>query len=95
MRNGIDISGQRARRVRGPDFQSFDWICAMDRQNLRDLHLIAPADTSAKLTLLMDLVPECRGTDVADPYYGGDADFDAVWAQVTRAAEALVARLAR
>lgn len=89
-RNGIDISGYRARRVRGEDFRSFDHILALDPQNLRDLLAIAPADTSAKLELLMDLVPGRMGQGVRDPYYGNEADFEAVWAEVSAAAEALV-----
>ncbi|ESY02049.1 hypothetical protein X753_25730 [Mesorhizobium sp. LNJC399B00] len=35
-RHGIDISGQRARKVRPGDFSRFDLILGMDRQNVRD-----------------------------------------------------------
>jgi protein-tyrosine phosphatase len=89
-RYGIDISGCRARRVRGDDFRSFDQILALDPQNLRDLLAIAPGDTSAKLGLLMDAVPGRKGQGVRDPYYGGEADFEAAWRDVREAAAALV-----
>ena len=92
-RHGIDISGYRARRVRGDDFRSFDHILALDPQNLRDLHVIAPADTSARLALLLDHVPGRAGQAVRDPYYGSEADFDAVWDDARAAADALVAML--
>lgn len=94
-RHGVDIAGQRARQVRGRDFREFDHILALDPQNLRDLQAIAPADASARLGLLMDHVPGREGQGVRDPYYGGEADFDEVWRDVTEAAEALVAMLAQ
>jgi len=95
LRHGIDISGMRARPVRGADFTGFDHILALDPQNLRDLRAMAPARSTARIALLMDHVPGCRGQAVHDPYYGGDADFDAVWDQVREAADALVAMLKR
>ncbi|MES2444868.1 MAG: low molecular weight protein-tyrosine-phosphatase [Pseudomonadota bacterium] len=88
--NGIDISGYKARRVRGEDFRGFDYILALDPQNLRDLLAIAPGDTSARVGLLMDFVPGRKGEGVRDPYYGDAADFEAVWADVSAAAAALV-----
>lgn len=93
LRHGIDISGKRARRVRGSDFTGFDHILALDPQNLRDLRAMAPVRSTARIALLMDHVPSCAGQAVHDPYYGCEADFDAVWGQVTRAADALVAML--
>jgi len=94
-RHGVDISTMRARRVRGEDFRSFDHILALDPQNFRDLHAIAPGDTRARISLLLDHVPGRAGQGVRDPYYGGEAAFDEVWRDVTEAAEALVAMLAQ
>jgi len=88
-RRGVDISGQRARQVRTEDFRTFDLILALDRQNLRDLMSIAPADATARLRLLLDHTPGREGQDVADPWYGEDADFDLTWSEVTRAASGL------
>lgn len=92
-REGLDISHKRARRIRGDDFRRFDLILALDTQNLRDLQAIAPPGTTAKIGLLLDHVPGRMGHAVRDPYYGSDADFDTVWAEVREAAEALVAGL--
>lgn len=91
-RHGIDISGYKARHVRGADFRRFDHILALDPQNLRDLRAVAPSDATATLTLLMDHVPGRAGHGVRDPYYGDESDFDMVWADVVLAAEALVKR---
>lgn len=94
-RHGIDISGLRARQVRPEDFRRFDHVLALDTRNLRDLAAIAPADATARLALLMDLVPGREGSSVADPYYGTDRDFDETWEDVSAAARALVALLRR
>lgn len=92
-RHGVDISGYTARRVRGEDFRRFDYLLALDPQNLRDLRAIAPGDTSARLGLVMDYAPGRAGEGVPDPYYGDAADFEAVWRDVSAAAEGLVAAL--
>ena len=90
---GIDISGSRARQVRGEDFRSFDYILALDPQNLRDLRKMAPGDTTARVALLMDFVPGRVGEGVSDPYYQDDIAFELVWRDVSQAAEALLAEL--
>ena len=41
-RNGIDISGQRARKVSPGDFRRFDLILGMDSSNVAQLHEVAP-----------------------------------------------------
>jgi len=87
---GIDISGYKARQVRGDDFRSFDYVLALDPQNLRDLRKIAPSDTTARIALLMDFVPGRAGEGVSDPYYQDAIAFDVVWRDVSAAAEALV-----
>lgn len=93
LRHGIDISGYKARRVRGEDFRRFDHILALDPQNLRDLRAITPSDSGARLSLLMDHVPGKAGQGVRDPYCGTDRDFEIVWDEVREAADALVALL--
>ncbi len=98
-RHGIDISHYRARQVRVQDFQHFGQIFALDQQNLRDLRRIAPNGilnrSTARLGLLMDLVPGREGTAVIDPYGGTAEDFAQTWADVSEAARQLVARMAR
>lgn len=94
-KHGIDISAYRARQVRLEDFQRFGHIYALDPQNLRDLKRIAPWRHTARVSLLMDLVPGREGTAVIDPYGGTDEDFAAVWDDVSEAAQRLIARMGR
>jgi protein-tyrosine phosphatase len=66
-RRGTDISRLRARQLVPGDFYRFDLILAADATNLRDARTIAPADTTAKLRLMLDLVPGRAGDGVTDP----------------------------
>lgn len=93
LKNGIDISGYRGRQVTAGDFRRFDYVFALDGENLRNLRRVRPSDGTAELRLLMDLVPGREGSGVTDPYFGDDAGFDVTWDDVTRAAEAIVERL--
>jgi protein-tyrosine phosphatase len=93
-RHGVDISGYRARQVKPGDFRRFSHIFALDPHNLADLQRIAPADATAEVRLLMDMVPGREGTGVKDPYYGDDAGFEITWVDVRTAARAIVASLA-
>lgn len=93
-RHGIDISAYRGRQAVAADFTRFSHIYALDHHNLDNLHRIAPADHSAELALLLDLVPGRHGQAVADPWYGDEAGFEVTWAEVSGAAQALVRTLA-
>ena len=93
-RNGIDISGLRARQVERADFDRFSHVVALDRDNLAALERIRP-EGGAELSLLLDHVPGRAGEPVAAPYYGGDEGFDRTWADVTAGARALVSKLGR
>jgi protein-tyrosine phosphatase len=92
-RHGIDIAGYRARQVKAADFRRFTHIFALDPDNLADLRRIAPADGTAELRLLMDMVPGREGSGVADPYYGNEAGFEVTWADVSMAAQRILAHL--
>ncbi|MEA3035377.1 MAG: low molecular weight protein-tyrosine phosphatase [Sphingomonadales bacterium] len=93
-RNGIDISHLRARQVRPEDFRRFDYIVALDADNLADLRRMKPPGTKAELSLLLDHVEGREGQAVADPYYGDESHFEAAWTEVSAAARALARRVA-
>ncbi len=93
-RNDSDASMLRARQVGPADFARFDWIVAMDRQNLSDLEGIAPPATGGRLRLALDFVDGRLGQSVADPYHGDAADFDVCWSDVAAIAAAMAVRIA-
>ncbi len=94
MRYGADIGAYRARQVSPGDFRRFSHIVALDAGNLAALHARRPKDGTAAISLLLDHVPGREGEDVADPYYGGEAEFEAAWADATLGAQALAQLLA-
>ena len=83
-RNGVDVSGQKARQVRPEDFGRFDHVVALDRDNLAHLRRLH-REGGAELSLLLDHVPGREGEAVADPYYGGDDHFDVACATSAKA----------
>lgn len=93
-KHGIGIARYRARQVRAEDFTRFNHIVALDRENFADLGRIKPANSSAKISLLLDHVDGREGEPVADPYYGDDRDFEATWSDVALGAEALARSIA-
>lgn len=94
QRHGCDISAYQARQVNPEDFRRFTHIFALDGDNLAALRSLAPADASAEVALLLDLVNGREGQGVTDPYFGADDGFEETWSDVSRAAAALASLLA-
>jgi protein-tyrosine phosphatase len=88
---GYDLSAQRARQVTVTDFPAFDFILAMDRENLAILQQLAPQELRHKLGLFLDHSDGYKGKEVPDPYYGGEAGFALVLDMVEDAASGLIA----
>jgi protein-tyrosine phosphatase len=89
-RRGIDLGPQAARQVQHEDFERFDYVLAMDRENLALLQEICPARLGHKVGLLLAYAPHLGLEEVPDPYYGGSAGFDRVLDMVLEAAEGLL-----
>jgi protein-tyrosine phosphatase len=91
-RHGIDLSAQRARQIKPADFDDFDLILGLDRDNVR--HLERMAAGKARVALYLEEALGLR-KDVPDPYYGSDRDFEAVYRLCDQASEALLTKLVR
>lgn len=91
---GYDLSSLRARQVALSDFDEFDYILAMDSQNLCDLQRIQPDDSKAKLQLFLDY-SELDASEVPDPYYGEGKGFEHVLDLVESASYGLLRHLAK
>jgi protein-tyrosine phosphatase len=93
-KRGYDLSRLRARRVTGEDFQRFDWLLAMDEDNLERLVEMKPDEARARVELLMPHGRRFSGTrEVPDPYYGAPAGFEHVLDLVEDACDGLVVSL--
>lgn len=89
----IDMSSQRARRVEQDDFDTFDYILAMDEANYLDLEAIASLKQQERLHLFMNFAAYRDETEVPDPYYGGTHGFERVFDMVQDASEGLLAEI--
>jgi protein-tyrosine phosphatase len=106
-RRAIAVSAKRGvrlpslcRQVAKTDFQEFDLILAMDRNNRKDLEDLCPSPLRCKIKLMreFDNAAEAAGAeggpgsalDVPDPYYGGPYEFDTVYEMLNRCCSRLL-----
>ncbi len=83
---GIDLSTLRARQFAVSDFDDFDLIIAMDRQNKADIARLRPSGNATPVRLMADM-------DVPDPYYS--RDFEGALDIIEVAAMRLLADISR
>ncbi|MDH5784928.1 MAG: low molecular weight phosphotyrosine protein phosphatase [Chromatiales bacterium] len=91
LRHGIDLSSQRARQVVVSDFENFDYVIAMDRDNHTILSEKCPGQYRHKLKLFMEFAPQLTEREVPDPYYGGESGFELVYQLIDAASNGLMA----
>lgn len=87
---GIDLSSQRARKVKTADFSEFHYILAMDASNYADLENICPSGEADRLRLFLEFARNIKEREVPDPYYGGDQGFEHVFDLVENASRGLL-----
>ena len=88
-----DLSHLRARQVRPEDFLEFDYLLAMDNQNLCDLKAMALPEFNGHLGLFLDY-GTTGVTEVPDPYSGGKEGFEYVLDLIEDAANGLLLHVA-
>ncbi len=94
-RRGYDLSELRARVVEPHDFEHFDLILAIERENLRARERRAPASVRERLRLFLEFAPEAGISEVPDPYYGGPNGFEDVLDLIEAASRGLLEHLRR
>ena len=94
-RRGYDLSALRARVVEPRDFEYYDLILAMDRENLHALERRAPEHARTRLRLFLEFAPETGISEVPDPYYGGPNGFEDVLDLIEAASRGLLEHLRR
>lgn len=92
-KRGYDLAPLRARQIAAEDFGTFDLIVAMDDANVTALEQVAPSAGRDKIRLLMEFAPHLQDRVVTDPYFGGDAGFEAVLDQCEAACSGLLSTL--
>lgn len=77
-RRGVDLTMLRARKVVTDDFERFDYVIAMDENNVQDLKAICANHLSKKIELLLNYADDNKRREVPDPYHGEAKDFELV-----------------
>ena len=88
--HGIDCSGKTARLLHRGDYEAFDLLIGMDRENLDDMRRICGGDFHGKMHLLMEYAG-APNREVADPWY--TRDFEATWRDVLAGCQGLLSAL--
>lgn len=80
QKNGLQMS-HRGRQVNRTDFRDFDYIIAMDDNNLRNLNnlKVRYKFPDKEIFLMRDFVSGEEGMPVPDPYYGAEEGFDEIY----------------
>lgn len=90
---GIDMDYIRARKISPDDYHSFDYILAMDAENLALVEHYAPQHHRSHVCLFLQFANQdgsVQGNTVPDPYYGGESGFQRVFDLVDRGCESLL-----
>ena len=87
---GYDMSSLRGRQVGREDFSRFDYVLAMDENNLSILKRLRPPQAPSYLGLFLEYADRHVESEVPDPYYGGPEGFERVLDMVEDAAQGLL-----
>ena len=93
--NGYDLSSIKARKITHSDFEKFDYILPMDKQNYSNLLAMSDAQYHHKIKLFLDYADGCTEKEVPDPYYGGEDGFGHVIDLIEQASNGLVEEIMR
>lgn len=87
-KHGISCGKKRAVRLKASDYNDYDLILGMDRQNIRDMLDLFGGDPEHKVHLLKEYT---GGGEVDDPWYSGD--FESTYRDISAACEALLSKI--
>jgi protein-tyrosine phosphatase len=77
-KRGIDLVSH-SRKIEIADLEKFDFILCMDQSNVEDVKKLDPRKLHhSKIKLFTDFRLKLNFTEVPDPYYGTERDFDLV-----------------
>lgn len=93
-KHGIDLSSHRGRQFSPYDFDAFDLIYAMDRENYSDiLYLASNEDERKKVKLILNEITPGANLSVPDPWFGGEKDFEKVFHLLDKACDVIIGKI--
>ena len=91
---GTDISFLKSRQFTVADFELFDVIFAMDKNNKRDILSLAKTNADKqKVHLLLSEISDQEEANVPDPYYGTSKDFEHVYDLVDKVTNTIIQKI--
>lgn len=95
VRHGLDLSTHRSRRLTEEDVRSADLLFAMSPGHLLVLHELGGGEKSVLLADFVETGAEGGGgRSVADPFGGGDAEYESTFRELSDLIPRALARLA-
>lgn len=85
--NNIDFGNKRAQQLKSEDFEKYDYIIAMDQENVDDIDYYF----KEKVKRLLDFAPKGYPSNVPDPYY--EHNFEEVFKLVNAGCKGLLAHI--
>ena len=95
LERGFDLSGHVGRQIKTSDFEYFDYILAMDVENLACLLKMQPSESQSRVALFLDYADGPEGQSVPDPYFGHSDGFALVIDLVESAGKGLLKKIDR
>lgn len=90
----IDITKQQARKITVKDFDTFDFIYAMDESNYKNiLSLSRNNKDKQKVKMILKESNPTKNLSVPDPYYGGKSGFEDVYKMLDEACDIIASKL--
>lgn len=91
--HGVSIETLRARRLVNQDYFDFDYMYAMDGGHFYELQNRAPENRKAEIRMFLETASHLKETEVPDPWYGDEKDFQHVYGLIYEGAGTLLAQL--
>ncbi len=87
---GYDLSPLRGRQFSASDLQQFDYVLAMDQENLKVITALQQSKPRGHVGLFLEFDKNSEFREVPDPYYGGNKGFEKVLDLVESASQGLL-----
>ena len=87
---GIELGKLKGRQAITQDMTEFDYVLAMDHENVENLLGICPAGYESRINLFLSYAADLEIEEVPDPYFGGNSGFDHVLDMIEEASMGLL-----
>lgn len=92
-KRGIDLSQIRSRQLHQQDYYEFNYILAMDENNLSHILEDKPSNAEAKISRFLAYSKNFEELSVPDPYWNGPNGFELVLDMIEDAAKGLLSEI--